>query len=189
MIPVHNLLLTLATFAPRDETELHISPPSSPAADPCTSRSYGSKLKTKSKLMYHRRKGKLSEPPNKIGALEGDMIASHHRISAASIDCEFYKIECGQFKDSPSLLIIVDMRLVYSPDDIIDGVKIEFEFAKDVAQTHWPADLDCAQMTKAPIYRVFAPECIEGMPSYSQRTTHHNIRQAKGRRSDLQVGL
>lgn len=86
------------------------------------------------------------------------------------------------------MLIIVDMRLVYSPDDIIDGVKIEFEFAKDVALTHWPADLDCAKMTKAPIYKVFAPECIEGMPSYSQRTTHHNIRQAKGRRSDLQVG-
>lgn len=153
-----------------DDTELHISPPSSPTADSKTGRSCGPEPKTKSNLLSHLRKGK------KIEAREGELIASRHKIGDASIDCEFYKIEYGQFKETPACLVIVDVRLVYPPDDTIDRVKVELQFAKDVAQNPRPEDPCCAQNTKAPISKVFAPENLEGIPSHSQKTSHHNIK-------------
>lgn len=158
------------------ERELHISPPSSPTADPSTSRSCGPESKTKSKLPFHRRKGKPSEPAYKIRALEGESIASRHNIGTASIDCEFHKIEYGQFKERPACLIIADVRLVNPPDNTIDRVKVELQFAKDNAQNLSPEDTDCAKESKAPISKVFAPENIEGVPRYSQKTAHHNIK-------------
>ena len=158
------------------EVELHISPPSSPAADPSTGRSRGPGTKTKSNLLSQLRKEKPSEPAHKIEACEGELVASRHKIGDASIDCEFYKIEYGQFKETPACLIIVDVRLVYPPDDTIDRVKLELQFVKDVAQNFTPGNPDCAQDTKAPISKVFAPENLEGIPSHSQKTSHHNIK-------------
>ena len=159
-----------------DETELHISPPSSPTADSKTGRSCGPETKTKSNLLPHRRKEKPSEPAKKIEAREGELIASRHKIGDASIDCEFYKIEYGQFKETPACLIIVDVRLVYPPDNTIDRAKVEFQFGKDVAQNPTTEDPGSARNTKAPISKVFAPESLEGIPSFSQKTSHHNIK-------------
>lgn len=68
------------------------------------------------------------------------------------------------------------MRLVNPPDNTIDRVKVELQFAKDNAQNLSPEDTDCAKESKAPISKVFAPENIEGVPRYSQKTAHHNIK-------------
>lgn len=111
-----------------------------------------------------------------IKAIEGETIASRHKIGTASIDCEFYKIEYGQFKERPACLIIVDVRLVYPPDNTIDKAKLEFRFGTDGLQNLSPEDHHFTQNAKAPISKVFAPEMIEGMPSNSQKTTHHNIK-------------
>ena len=146
------------------ETELHISPPSSPLADLSAGELCESEQQTKSKLSYFHRKKKPSVPVYKIEALEGEAIASRHNIGTASIRCEFYKIEYGQFKDRPACMIIVDVRLVYEPDDAIKEAKIELQFAKD------------AQNTKAPISKVFAPKYIVGMPTNIHVSKHHHIR-------------
>lgn len=158
------------------ETELYISPPSSPTADPNTGLSDGPETKRKSKSPFYLRKKKSNELAPKIEALEGESVASRHEIGTASIDCEFYKIEYGQFKERPACLIIVDARLVNPPDKAIDRVELGFQFGKDDAQNLSPEDPYCAQKPKAPISKVFAPEEIEGILSYSQKTTHHNIK-------------
>lgn len=158
------------------ETELQSSPPSSPTANPRTSRSRGPKSKSKSKLASYRRERKPSEPASKIEAIEGELIASRHKIGTASVDCELYKIEYGQFKERPACLIVIDTRLVYSPENTIDSVKLEFQFSKDGEQDISREDHNVAHNTEAPISKVFAPEDIEGMPSYSEKTTHHNIK-------------
>ena len=158
-----------------NEKELHISPPSTPTRGRSTSRSRKTKHKARGKLSSYRRKEKHCEPVHKIEALEGESIASRFNIGTASIDCELYKIEYGQFKERPACLIIVDVRLVYPPDNTIDRVKLELQFAKDDLQSLSPERLDCIQNTKTPISKVFAPEVLEGRPWLSQKTTHHNI--------------
>lgn len=158
------------------ETELHTSPPSSPKADASTSPLYESESKTEFMLLSHHRKGKPSIPTDKIEALEGEMIASRHNIGTASIDCDFHKIEYGQFKERPACLIIVDVRLVYPPDNTIKTVNLELQFATEIAQNLSPENPKSLQNTKTPISKVFAPEYIEGIPTYSQNTAHHNIR-------------
>lgn len=107
-------------------------------------------------------------PTYKVEALEGELVASRPKLGSASIDCEFYKIEYGRFKERPACMVIVDVQLVYSPDDTINQMKIEFQFGKD-EQNLSPEDHDCAINTKAPISKVFAPEMIEGMPGYIQK--------------------
>ena len=158
------------------ETELHISPPSSPLADLSAGELCESEQQTKSKLSYFHRKKKPSVPVYKIEALEGEAIASCHNMGTASIGCEFYKIEYGQFKDRPACMIIVDVRLVYEPDNAIKDAKIELQFAKDVAQTLFPEDPKYAQNTRAPISKVFAPKYIVGMPTNIRVSKHHHIR-------------
>ena len=158
------------------ETELHISPPSSPLADSSAGDLCESEQQTKSKFSYFYRKKKPSVPVYKIEALEGEAIASRHNMGTASIGCEFYKIEFGQFKDRPACMIIVDVRLVYEPDNSIKAAKIELQFAKDVAQTPFPEDPKYDQNTKAPISKVFAPKYIVGMPTNIHISKHHHIR-------------
>ena len=158
------------------ETELHISPPSSPLADLSAGELCESEQQTKSKFSYFHRKKKPSVPVYKIEALEGEAIASRHNMGTASIGCEFYKIEYGQFKDRPACMIIVDVRLVYEPDNAIKAAKIELQFAKDVAQTLFPEDPKYDQKTKAPISKVFAPKYIRGMPTNIHVSKHHHIR-------------
>ena len=158
------------------ETQLHSSPPSSPTANSSTTRSCEPESINKFRLPSYRRKGKPSEPAHVIEAIEGETIASRHKIGTASIDCEFYKIEYGQFKERPACLITVNVRLVYPPDNTIDRVKLEFQFGTDGVQNLSPEDHHFTQNAKAPISKVFAPEMIEGMPSNSQKTTHHNIK-------------
>ena len=157
------------------ETELH-SRPSSPTATPSTSRSRKSKSKHKYGVTSYRREKKSSEPAHRMEASEGESVASRHKIGSASIDCEFYKIEYGQFKGRPACLIIVDVRLVYPPDNTIDKVKLEFQFAKDGEQNLPSEDLDFAQNKNNPISKVFAPEMIEGMPKHTTKLTHHDIK-------------
>lgn len=158
------------------ETELYISPPSSPTADPSTGRSCGPETKKMYKLPSYLRKGKSYELAQKIEALEGESIASRHNIGTASIDCELHKIEYGQFKERPACLVIVDVRLVNPPDNTIESVKLGLQFGKDDVQNLSPEDPNCAQNPKAPISKVFAPEEIEGIPGYSQKTAHYNIK-------------
>ena len=158
------------------EIQVHISPPSSPTANPSTSQSHGPKSKTKSRLPSYHRERKPSEPAPKIQAIEGESVASRHNIGTASIDSEFYKIEYGQFKGRPACLIIVDVRLVYPPDNTIDRAKLEFQFATDGEQIICSEDHGFAPNTKAPISKVFAPELMEGSPTCSKKTTRHDIK-------------
>ena len=158
------------------ETELHISPPWSPLADLSAGESCESEQQIKTKSSYFHRKKKPSVPVYKIEALEGEAIASRHYMGTASIGCEFYKIEYGQFKDRPACMIIVDVRLVYEPDDAIKEAKIELQFAKDVSQPLFPEDPKYARNTKAPISKVFAPKYIVGMPTNIHVSKDHHIR-------------
>ncbi len=128
------------------------------------------------RLPSSRRGRKTSEPTDKIEAIEGELAASRHEIGSASIDCEFHKIEYGQFKDRPACIIIVDVRLVSPPDNTIERAQMEFQFAKDDEQNLAPENHISTQITKEPISRVFAPEDIEGMPSQSTKTVHHSIK-------------
>lgn len=179
---------TLGTPASH-ETELHISPPSSSLADLSAGESCESEQQTKSKLSYFHRKKKPSVPVYKIEALEGEAIASRHNMDTASIGCEFYKIEYGQFKDRPACMIIVDVRLVYEPNNAIREAKIELQFAKDVAQTLFPEDPRYAQNTKATISKVFAPQYIAGMPTNIRVSKHHHIRpKLQGASFKIDVG-
>lgn len=167
---------TTASSTPAShETELHISPPSSPLADLGAGEKCESEQQTKSKLSFFHRKKKPSVPVYKIEALEGESIASRHNMGTASIDCEFYKIEYGQFKDRPACMIIVDVRLVYEPDNAIKETKIELQFAKEVAQTLSPEDPGYAQNTRAPISKVFAPKYVVGMPTTTHVSKNHHI--------------
>lgn len=159
-----------------NETELQISPSSSATADPSTTQLYEPKPKNKFRLPSYHHDRKSSEPSHKIEAIEGESIASRHNVGDASIDCEFYKIEYGQFKERPACMIVVDVRIVYPPDNTISSVKLEFQFAKDDVQKLSSEHHGSAQSTKAPISKVFAPEMIEGLPSNSQKTTHHDIK-------------
>ena len=171
------------------ETELHISPPSSPLADSSAGELCESEQQTKTKMSYFHRKKKPSVPVDKTEALEGESIATRHKMGTASIDCEFYKIEYGQFKGRPACMIIVDVRLVYTPDNAIKTTKIELQFAKDVAQTLSPEGPKYAQNTKAPISKVFAPKYIVGMPINIHVSKHHHIRpKLQGASFKIDVG-
>ncbi len=128
------------------------------------------------RLPSSRRGRKTSEPTDKIEAIEGELAASRHEIGSASIDCEFHKIEYGQFKDRPACIIIIDVRLVSPPENTIERAQMEFQFAKDDEQNLAPENHISTQITKEPISRVFAPEDIEGMPSQSTKTVHHSIK-------------
>ena len=152
------------------ETQVYISPPSSPTANPSTSQSCEPKSKTKSRLPSYRRERKPSEPAYKIQAIEGESVASRRNIGTASIDSEFYKIEYGQFKERPASLIIVDVRLVYPPDNTIDRAKFEFQCATDSEHNICSVDHGSAANTKAPNSKVFAPKLIEGQPTCSKRS-------------------
>ena len=162
------------------EKELHISPPSSPLTDLGASELCESEQQTKSKLSYFHRKKKSSVHVDNIEALEGESIASRHNMGTASIDCDFFKIEYGQFKERQACMIIVDVRLVYIPDNTIKTTKIELQFAKDVTQTLPPEDPKYDQNTMAPISKVFAPDYIEGMPTTTHKSTHHHIKPKLG---------
>ena len=158
------------------ETDVHTSPPSSEMGKPSTSHSYRPKVKSRYRLPSYHHQGKPTEPIRKIQAIEGESVASRHNIGTASIDCEFYKIEYGQFKGNPACMIIIDVRLVYPPDDTIDSAKLEFQFAEDSKQNTCSEDRDTIHNPKAPISKVFAPELLEGLPTCSTKTTHHNIK-------------
>ena len=166
------------TPSPTNDHEIQVqsSPPSSPTANPSTGQSHGPKSKTKSRLPSYRREGRPSLPARKIQAIEGESAASRHKIDTASIDSEFYKIEYGQFKGRPACLIIVDVRLVYPPDNTIDRAKLEFQFGTDSEHNICSEDHDFAQNAKAPISKVFAPELMEGLPTCSKKTTNHDIK-------------
>ena len=171
------------------ETELHISPPWSPPADLSAGELCEPEQQNKSTLSYFHRRKKPSVPVYKIEALEGEAIASRHNMGTASIDCEFYKIEYGQFKDRPACMIIVDVRLVYEPDTAIKEAKIELQFAKDVAQPLFPEDPKHAQNTKAPVSKVFAPKYIVGMATNIHVLKHHHIRpKLQGMSFKIDVG-
>ncbi|KAM0800826.1 hypothetical protein BDR22DRAFT_889176 [Usnea florida] len=171
------------------EIELHISPPSSLLADLSAGELCESEQQPKSKSSYFNRKKKSSVPVDNIEALEGESIATRHNMGTASIDCEFYKIEYGQFKERPACMIIVDVRLVYTPDDAIKTTKIELQFAKDVAQILSPDGPKYAQSTKAPISKVFAPKYIVGMPTNIHVSKHHHIRpKLEGASFKIDVG-
>ena len=171
------------------ETELHISPPSSLLAGSSAGELCESEQQIKSKLSYFHREKMPSVPVDKIEALEGESIATRHYIGTASIDCEFYKIEYGQFKERPACMVIVDVRLVYTPDNAIKTTKIELQFAKDVAQTLSPKGPKYAQNTKAPISKVFAPKYIVGMPTNIHVSKHHHIRpKLEGATFKIDVG-
>ena len=124
------------------ETDVHTSPPSSEVAKPSTSHSYRPRFKSKSKLPSYRPEGKPTGLIHKIQAIEGESVASRHNIGTASIDCEFYKIEHGQFKGKPACIIIIDVRLVYPPDNTIDSAKLDFQFAEDNEQNTSSEDHD-----------------------------------------------
>ena len=171
------------------EKELYISPPSSSTADPNTGPSDGLETKKKSKLPSHLRKGKSNKLAQKIEALEGESIASRHKIRTASIDCEFYKIVYGQFKERPACLVIVDVLLVSPPDNTMDKVELEFQFGEEDAQDFSLENPSCAQKPKAPISKVFAPEEIEGIPSYTQKTAHNSKPSVEGLGFKLDTGL
>ena len=68
------------------------------------------------------------------------------------------------------------MRLVYPPDNTIDRAKLEFQFATEGEHNIRSEKHGFGQNTKAPISKVFAPELMEGLPTYSQKTTRHDIK-------------
>ena len=171
------------------EIQVRTSLPSSPTPNPSTSQSYGPKSETESRHPFYRREGKPSEPAHKIQAIEGESIASRHNIGTASIDSEFYKIEYGQFKERPACLIIVDVRLVYPPDNTIDRAKLEFQFATDGGHNIGSKYHKFGQDTKAPISKVFAPEYMEGLPTWSQKTTRHDVAKIQGMSFKIDSGI
>ena len=154
--------------------------------NPSTNQSCGPKSKTKSRLPSYRLERKPSEPAHKIQAVEGESVASRHNIGTASIDSDFYKIEYGQSRERPASLIIVDVRLVYPPDNTIDRAKLEFQCATDSAHNICSVDHGSAANTKAPISKVFAPELIEGQPTCSKKKNDPSRHQAEDRRPELQ---
>jgi hypothetical protein len=151
-----------------DEPEQSISSPSSPAANDSKRRSHVFQLKPKNKRLSSSHKNDNPAEP----ALEGEPIASRHKLGTASIEGDFHKIEYGQFKQRPACLIIVDLRLVYQPDNTIRKMKIEFQFGNDGTQTSSDKDFGekTTQMNKSPISKYFMPHELKGRTEYSNVT-------------------
>jgi hypothetical protein len=161
-----------------DEPEQSISSPSSPAANDSKRRSHVFQLKPKNKRLSSSHKNDNPAEP----ALEGEPIASRHKLGTASIEGDFHKIEYGQFKQRPACLIIVDLRLVYQPDNTIRKMKIEFQFGNDGAQTSSDKDFGekTTQMNKSPISKYFMPHELKGRTEYSNVTKHSHIKPSLG---------
>ena len=121
-----------------DKPEPSTSPLLSPTADHHIHQSHRPALKTKRNWTFCSPKERVEdspiEPAGRNPALYGESIASRHKFDTAYIECNFYKIEYGQFRGRPACLVIVDLRLVYQPRNTLKEMEIKFQFRKDSAR-------------------------------------------------------